>query len=108
MNTSKKELFLKKYRLNKDEINLLNEMEQNDYTLKRKKEIKQQQNEIEKILNSIPDERERILLQRKFYLGETYETISEKMNYSISHIKRLYKKAIENLNMWLYDIEWYF
>lgn len=99
MNTSKKETFLKKYRLNKDEINLLNEMEQNDYVLKRKKEIKQQQIEIESILNSIPDERERILLQRKFYLGETYETISEKMNYSISHIKRLYKKAIENLKM---------
>lgn len=99
MNISEKETFLKKYRLNKDEIKLLNEMEQNDYTLKRKKEIKQQQNEIESILNSVTDDRERILLQRKFYLGETYEVISEKMNYSISHIKRLYKKAIKNLWM---------
>lgn len=99
MNISKKETFLKKYRLNKDEMKLLNEMEQNEYTMKRKKEIKQQQIEIEMILNSIPDERERILLQRKFYLGETYEVISEKMSYSISHIKRMYKKAIENLNM---------
>lgn len=99
MDASEKEMFLKKYRLNKYEIELLNEMEQNDYVSKRKKEIKQQQNKIEKIINSIPDSLERMLLQRKYYLGETYEVISEKMHYSIAHIKRLHKKAIENLKM---------
>lgn len=108
MDTSEKEMFLKKYRLNKDEIKLLNEMEQNDYTLKRKEEIKRQQNEIENIINSIPDNLERMLLQRKFYLGQTYEVIGENMHYSTVHIKRLYKRAIKKLKMWLYDIEWYF
>lgn len=99
MDVKKKDEFLKKYINNKKELELLNELEQNVNVLARKKNIKLQQQEIEKILNNIADSRERIVLQRKYYLGETEEVIAEKINYSKSQTRRIYKKAIENLKM---------
>lgn len=99
MDVKKKDEFLKKYINNKKELELLNELEQNVGVLARKKNIKLQQQEIEKILNNISDSRERIVLQRKYYLGETEEVIAEKINYSKSQTRRIYKKAIENLKM---------
>lgn len=99
MDAKKKDEFLKKYINNKKELELLNELEQNVGVLARKKNIKMQQQEIEKILNNIADSRERIVLQRKYYLGETEEVIAEKINYSKSQTRRIYKKAIENLKM---------
>lgn len=99
MDVKKKDEFLKKYINNKKELELLNELEQNVSVLARKKNIKLQQQEIEKILNNISDSRERIVLQRKYYLGETEEVIAEKINYSKSQTRRIYKKAIENLKM---------
>ena len=99
MDVSNKEKFLRKYISNKHELVLLSELDPSEYVSSRRAEIKQQQEEIESILNSIPDEMERILLQRKFYLGQTYEVISEKIHYSKSQTIRLYKKAIENLEM---------
>ena len=99
MDVKKKDEFLKKYINNKKELELLNELEQNVGVLARKKNINLQQQEIEKILNNISDSRERIVLQRKYYLGETEEVIAEKINYSKSQTRRIYKKAIENLKM---------
>lgn len=99
MNEKNKDKFLKRYMTNKDELILLNELEQSDDVKKRIINIKKQQKEIEEILNNIKDTRERVALQRKYRLGETEEVIAEKINYSKSQTRRIIKKAIENLKM---------
>lgn len=99
MNEKNKDKFLKRYITNKDELVLLNELEQSDTVNQRRMNIKKQQEEIENILNNVRDTKERIVLQRKYYLGETEEVIAEKINYSKSQTRRIIKKAIENLKM---------
>lgn len=99
MNVKMKDSFLKRYMTNKDELILLNELEQSDDVKKRIINIKKQQKEIEEILNNIKDTRERVALQRKYRLGETEEVIAEKINYSRSQTRRIIKRAIENLKM---------
>lgn len=99
MNEKNKDKFLKRYITNKDELVLLNELEQSDTVRQRRINIKKQQEEIEDILNNVKDTKERIVLQRKYYLGETEEVIAEKINYSKSQTRRIIKRAIENLKM---------
>lgn len=99
MNEKNKDKFLKRYITNKDELTLLNELEQNDKVRERRSNIKKQQEEIENILDNVKDTRERIALQRKYYLGETEEVIAEKIDYSKSQTRRIIKRAIENLKM---------
>lgn len=39
---------------------------------------------------------EKILLQARYILNETWEEIAERLGYSVMHIHRIHKKALEN------------
>lgn len=69
-----------------------------DY-LDEKNTIIQELHTIENIINNLTDERYRYVLQYRFMIGMKLLDISEVMNYSLSHIKRLYKAAIEQLDI---------
>lgn len=51
--------------------------------------------EILKLKNS----NEKNLLQARYILNETWEQIAERLGYSVMHIHRIHKKALENFKM---------
>lgn len=59
--------------------------------------------EIHRLLKPLEDPLQRIVLERKFILNESLETIAEKIGYSLPQVKRIYKKAKENLEKMIPD-----
>lgn len=53
--------------------------------------------EFHRKINELPESLHRTILSRKFILNEPLELIAEKIGYSVPQIKRIYKKAKENL-----------
>jgi DNA-directed RNA polymerase specialized sigma subunit len=54
---------------------------------------------IKTIIESVEDDRERLLLQYRYLDGKTFEKIAVEMNYSWRQIHRLHSKALTNLKM---------
>ena len=54
---------------------------------------------IKAIIESVEDDRERLLLQYRYLDGKTFEWIAAEMNYSWRQIHRLHSKALTNLKM---------
>ena len=52
--------------------------------------------QIEQAIDKLP-QRENTLLRLYYIQGKTWEQVAEKMNYSVSHIHRLHRKAKEML-----------
>ena len=57
---------------------------------------------IMKMVASLGDETERMIIERRYILHENVETIAEKLCYSPRHIARLHKNAVEKLEA-IYD-----
>ena len=54
---------------------------------------------IKTIIESVEDDRERLLLQYRYLEGRTFEWIAAEMNYSWRQIHRLHSQALTNLKM---------
>ena len=55
--------------------------------------------EIERVIDSVPNDKERILLKYRYLDGKTFEWIAAEMNYSWRQIHRLHSQALTNLKM---------
>lgn len=55
--------------------------------------------EIKAVIESVEDDRERLLLQYRYLDGKTFEWIAVEMNYSWRQIHRLHSQALTNLKM---------
>ena len=53
--------------------------------------------EIKAVIESVEDDRERLLLQYRYLDGKTFEWIAAEMNYSWRQIHRLHSQALTNL-----------
>ena len=53
--------------------------------------------EIKAVIESVEDDRERLLLQYRYLDGKTFEWIAAEMNYSCRQIHRLHSQALTNL-----------
>ena len=49
------------------------------------------------LVSSLTDPNLRIVLERRYILGENWEKIAEKMGYSPRHISRMHNRAVEML-----------
>jgi hypothetical protein len=54
---------------------------------------------IRMVIESVEEDRERLLLQYRYLDGKTFEKIAVEMNYSWRQIHRLHSKALTNLKM---------
>lgn len=54
---------------------------------------------IKAVIESVEDDRERLLLQYRYLDGKTFEWIAAEMNYSWRQIHRLHSQALTNLKM---------
>ena len=54
---------------------------------------------IKAVIESVEDDRERLLLQYRYLEGRTFEWIAAEMNYSWRQIHRLHSQALTNLKM---------
>ncbi len=59
--------------------------------------------EVVAALDQVADERDHEILRRRYLLGQTYEKIAEKMNYSIRAIIYRHNKAVEMLSLLPYN-----
>lgn len=50
-----------------------------------------------KIVSSLDDDVERIVIERRYIMFENNEAIAEKLGYSLRHIVRVHKSALANL-----------
>jgi DNA-directed RNA polymerase specialized sigma24 family protein len=55
--------------------------------------------EIERVIDSVPNDKERILLKYRYLDGKTFEWIAAEMHYSWRQIHRLHSRALTNLKM---------
>lgn len=50
-------------------------------------------------INRLSNTNEKILLQARYILNETWEQIAERIGYSVMHTHRIHKKALENFKI---------
>lgn len=62
-------------------------------------ELLKQQAEIKQAICKLSDKTLQILLMKRYIDGKTFETIAEEMNYCISRIFTLHKKALRMINL---------
>jgi DNA-directed RNA polymerase specialized sigma24 family protein len=55
--------------------------------------------EIERVIDSVPNDKERLLLKYRYLDGRTFEEIAVQMHYSWRQIHRLHSRALTNLKM---------
>ncbi len=53
--------------------------------------------ELHGIISALENERDRLVIERRYILGESWERVAENMGYSPRHIKRLHNQIIEKL-----------
>lgn len=68
----------------------------NDY-LDEKYQIELKMAEIEDLVGNIEDYKQRLVVKYKFLEFMTLNQIADEMNYSLSQVKRYYRKGIENI-----------
>ncbi len=103
MQTQKKK-YLKLYLLQESKINRLEQMKRlyPDRKCECEKEIcasLKLRGEIERKIKAIDDPLLSELLYQKYILGKTLEELSYIFNYSLRHIERLHKKALEKFKL---------
>ena len=58
-------------------------------------ELAERREQIERAVNSVPDERLRLLLRYRYIDGLTFEAMAERMGLSVRWVLKLHKKALE-------------
>lgn len=66
---------------------------------KKTEELKRFQAKLYLEIKSVEDETERILLQARYILNETWEQIAERLYYSVMQTHRIHKRALENFKI---------
>ena len=59
-------------------------------------ELKRLQANLYLEINRLSNTNEKILLQARYILNETWEQIAERLGYSVTHIHRIHRAALEN------------
>lgn len=67
------------------------------HTKRRIKELEQKIAEADSLILSIPDDTLRLVLVCKYIQGHSDEKISDEINYSPRHVRRLHRRALEYL-----------
>lgn len=62
-------------------------------------ELTAKRQEIELVVNAVPDEVQREVLTRRYLLYQKWEVIAEEMGYSERHIRRLHGYALKNMSL---------
>lgn len=62
-------------------------------------ELTEKRQEIEKVINSVPDDVQREILTRRYLLYQKWELVAEEMHRDLRWIYRLHGKAVENLTI---------
>lgn len=62
-------------------------------------ELTAKRQEIELVVNAVPDEVQREVLTRRYLLYQKWEVIAEEMNFSERHIRRLHGYALKNMSL---------
>lgn len=83
-----------------DDSNMVNKIDkilQVEELIKNKvEELKKFQANLYLKILKLDNTNEKILLQARYILNETWEEIAERLGYSVMHIHRIHKKALEN------------
>ena len=66
---------------------------------KRDFELKTYQANLYIEINRLSNTNEKILLQARYILNETWEQIAERLGYSVMHTHRIHRSALENFKM---------
>lgn len=61
--------------------------------------ILNEEKEIEKVIDTLKDSRERTIMRYRYITGMTWEEICVRVNYSWQHTHRLHAGALSKLNM---------
>lgn len=62
-------------------------------------ELTKEKRHIERAIRSVEDKKLRLILEKHYIDGMTFETISEDMDFDCRWIRRLHKRAIEKLTL---------
>lgn len=62
-------------------------------------ELKRLQANLYLEINRLTNTNEKILLQARYILNETWEQIAERLGYSVMHIHRIHRAALENFKI---------
>ena len=62
-------------------------------------ELKRLQANLYLEINRLTNTNEKILLQARYILNETWEQIAERLGYSVMHTHRIHRSALENFKM---------
>ena len=61
--------------------------------------LSRKREEIEQVIEKLPDKTERELLSRRYLLFQKWDKIAEDMGYSYRHITRLHGKALQKMSL---------
>lgn len=53
--------------------------------------------QVEAVIRQVPDAIQRIILERRYIIGETWEQIAVAMNYTYRHVTRLHGRALQSV-----------
>lgn len=87
-----------------DDTSLIDKIDKITRLEKEIEELYNLQFKINDAIDKVENPNERILLRYRYILSITWEKISEKMGYSVAHVKRIHEKAIINLKMSLNEL----
>ena len=79
------------------ELNVLLLCAPSGQTKKRIRELERKIAEADSLILSIPDDTLRLVLVCKYIQGHSDEKISDEINYSPRHVRRLHRRALEYL-----------
>lgn len=83
--------------LHKKEDEVVNIIDYQDRISKTLSEYVKRRHNLMKLLDKLEDPKHRVILYEKYILHNSWDNIADSLNYSISHVKRLRNKAVEEL-----------
>ena len=83
--------------LHKKEDEVVNIIDYQDRISKTLSEYVKRRHDLMKLLDKLEDPKHRVILYEKYILHNSWDNIADSLNYSISHVKRLRSKAVEEL-----------
>ncbi|MDU3490651.1 MAG: DUF1492 domain-containing protein [Clostridiales bacterium] len=83
--------------LHKKEDEVVNIIDYQDRISKTLSEYVKRRHDLMKLLDKLEDPKHRVILYEKYMLHSSWGNIADSLNYSISHVKRMRTKAVEEL-----------
>lgn len=83
--------------LHKKEDEVVNIIDYQDRISKTLSEYVKRRHDLMKLLDKLEDPKHRVILYEKYMLHSSWGNIADSLNYSISHVKRMCTKAVEEL-----------